>query len=151
MYWTLETRPPTLDEQIDIAKQRHAQRVEEIAAEEPVPQIPLPSVPHKGSHCSGRFGQQAAIVDSYRTLADVLATGLPEAMFRPGECIEVSDSELAAYRQRIAYQQLAAQQSSSTLYAVGADAAQTGIGAAYMGLHGVRRIPPYSLFDMECA
>lgn len=44
MYWTLETRPPTLDEQVAMAKQRHAQRVEEIAAEEPVPQIRT----HKG-------------------------------------------------------------------------------------------------------
>lgn len=43
MYWTLDNRPPTLDELVYQAKQRLNQRIDEIAAEELVPHIPVVS------------------------------------------------------------------------------------------------------------
>lgn len=49
MYWTLDTRPPTLDERILQAKARHAERVDQIAAEEPVPQLEVPKVEEEDS------------------------------------------------------------------------------------------------------
>lgn len=89
MYWTLDTRPPTLDERIIQAKAQHAERVEQIAAEEPVPQLEVPEAPGQVFHIG------------------------PTLTVRPGRYFEVSEADMRAYherQQRIHLQRLAAQQ-----------------------------------------
>lgn len=121
MYWTLDTRPPTLDELVVMAKQRHAQRVEEIAAEEPVPQISTPI-----RHQSNELAQHMRDANVYMS------------HFQRWLSIEI---------EKLAYEQMTTGAAANSF----SDSLRHGTGASMVGLGGVQHVPYKTLFDMECA
>jgi hypothetical protein len=150
MYWTLDTRPPTLDELVVMAKQRHAQRVEEIAAEEPVPQIEVAkSSPSKADRLD-------ALLEGIDDVMDAVS------MLRPGEFLEVAGSrsvqqlqdEIDAYASKRLRQHCNSRLLPTRLrdlQYVYSDSLRYGTGASMVGLGGIQHVPYKTLFDLECA
>lgn len=152
MYWTLETRPPTLDEQVAMAKQRHAQRVEEIAAEEPVPQIEMAHRPiPKGDRLAALLSSRDDVLDAMRS-----------QLLLPGQYIEFAGSKSAQELQDEidAYSSERLRQHCNSrllptrlrdLQNLYSDSLRYGTGASMVGLCGVQHVPCKTLFDLECA
>ncbi len=114
MYWTLDTRPPTLDERIIQAKARHAERVDQIAAEEPVPQLKVPSV----------YTSKADRVASLARNNDDILDAMTQRLLKPGEFFEVPGSVQVSDLQR----QLSDMAAQQNMNLVGLEQALGGFG-----------------------